>query len=246
MKRILLILLVICLGFSAGCLSDRSSNNNAAENNENGENLSNPAQSADITLSDAETESIVREVLGEMLFRELSIEALQAITDDMSPKSVNTGFEATVSEIDNNLSVESSGGSAIIETHGTLETIVSYGGSGSVYYYSPLYIDIFLSSYKTESDELGTIAVNGNISCEFDGRFSEPAESITGTGACSTGFPEEAAAITMNYNGATLEIIYNVTFSAYGNPLELSSYKFTGEFKINGDIVDITSILSEE
>jgi len=193
-------------------------------------------------LRDSEILLIIRSLLGEAVFEDVSIDGIQQ-SGGSGAKSVNVGFSGEIGTVDRNMNVSGDSGDAIINADGDLETIQSNGASAPVYYFVPLNLSADFQAYSISDPDVGQFSLDGLLTCQFNGRLEESIETLIGSGRCVTGSLEESSSITLTLNGSSHTITYDVTFKAHGAPFNLESYTFSGTFAIDGVDVDLSDYL---
>jgi len=245
MKHILSIILSFSLLVTVACGNDRTGKGttdspeaSTSTTDENSEDQIGTIED----LRDSEILLIIRSLLGEAVFEDVSIDGIQQ-GGGGSAKSANVGFDADVGTVDQNMSVSGDTGDVVINADGDLETIQSNGASAPVYYFVPLNLSADFQAYAINDPDVGQLSLSGLLTCEFNGRLEESIETLIGSGRCVTGSMDEPASIALTLDGNSHTIIYDVTFKAHGSPFDLESYVFSGTFTIDGADVDLSDYL---
>lgn len=237
MKYILLILLLFFVAFSSSCGGGTANLENQTENTVS-------VLTSDENFSQEELSAIVGGVFGQFSFDIISGKQLQPAISD-GQKAATVGFDATVQEIDHTFNFLGIEGGLDIVAVGTLETILSNGATGPVFYFDPLYLDLSYNNFSTEDELLGTIKINGNAGCYFKGRYEEPIGKLIGSGECSSGTLEEESEIGLTIDNESHKISFRITFKVYGAPFEIESYQLSGHFSIDGSEKDLSEIFPQ-
>lgn len=235
-------LIISCGGSSDNLAGGDAGDENPRDNFATGTGGGTPIieEGSNSNLNDEEIKALVHEVLGQMILSKVGGESAP-FSGPINNKSETVGFEATVSHIEEHLDIEADNGNATVDAEGTLDILKSDNAADPVYYFSPIDIKINLDSFTVNISEIGVIDITGNISCNFKGRYET--HKLIGRGKLKTGAFDEEGELSFVYNGEFHNIKYNVVFNVYGNPFDLSSYKFSGEFFLDGAPINLDNVL---
>lgn len=138
------------------------------------------------------------------------------------------------------------GGLTLIAT-GSGEKIYpsSTAAKPDLYRYSPMTLRFRFSRFAFDNACLGTIRLDGEITCTIEGDYHPSDQKFVGSAECINGPAEKPASIIYMAPDTNYSVALNAVLTIDGDPFQYESYKYEGEITIDGASKKIEDLIGK-